>query len=215
MQAYLKPHIHMTQVGREVVALDVRQDTYFCLAGAAAFLTLGEKGAIGFKTDSAHRALAEADLLSDEPDQQRRALPARPVRAASLVLEAPPTPIERLRFVRTSLTVLSNYRKTSFSCLITDTGPRPADCDLRPESIAINRQVALFAHWLPWVPYQEACLYRAYFLRRFLARGSLAADWVFGVTTWPFSAHCWLQVGDIVLDDDVDRVRSYRPIMVV
>lgn len=215
MQAYLKPHIHMVQVGDDVVALDVRQDTYFCLAGAAAFLALGESGAIVFKTELAHRALAEADLLSDEPDQHRRRLPLRPVRATSLVLEAPPKPIERLRFVRTTLTVLSHYRKTSFSSLITDTVPRPTGYVLKSDSAAVVRQVALFGRWLPWVPHQEACLYRAFFLRRFLAQSGLTADWVFGVTTWPFSAHCWLQVGDIVLDDDVDRVRSYRPIMVV
>ena len=215
MQAYLKPHIHMAQVGNDVVALDVRQDTYCCLVGAAAFLGLGENGAIGVKSESAHRALAEADLLSSEADQHRRPLPVKPVRAASLCLETPPTVIERLRFARTSLSVLSHYSGASFSSLITDTVPRPTDCDLTSESAAHVRQVALFARWLPWVPHQEACLYRAFFLRRFLARSGVTADWVFGVTTWPFSAHCWLQVGDIVLDDDVDRVRSYRPIMVV
>ncbi len=79
----------------------------------------------------------------------------------------------------------------------------------------IVRQTALFARWLPWVPSQGACLYRASFLRRFLAASGLTADWVFGVTTWPFSAHCWLQAGDLLLDDDLDRVATYTPLMVV
>ena len=42
-----------------------------------------------------------------------------------------------------------------------------------------------------------------------------AAVWVFGVRTWPFSAHCWLQIGDAVLDDDPERVGIYPPILAV
>jgi hypothetical protein len=37
---------------------------------------------------------------------------------------------------------------------------------------------------------------------------------VFGVRTWPFHAHCWLQCDDVVLDDQADRVAAYAPILV-
>ncbi|WP_312062938.1 lasso peptide biosynthesis B2 protein [Brevundimonas sp.] len=50
---------------------------------------------------------------------------------------------------------------------------------------------------------------------RVLASRGRGATWVFGVRTWPFSAHCWLQVGDVLLDDDLDRVALYTPIMAV
>jgi hypothetical protein len=50
-------------------------------------------------------------------------------------------------------------------------------------------------------------------LLEFLAARGLAADWVFGVRTWPFSAHCWVQAGGIVLNDTVERVAPYRQIL--
>lgn len=37
---------------------------------------------------------------------------------------------------------------------------------------------------------------------------------VFGVTM-PFSAHCWVQIEDVVISDSLDRVLPFRPIMVV
>lgn len=214
MHAYLKPHIHMTPVGDDVVVLDVRHDTYFCLIGASAVLTLDNNGAVAARTDNALQALAQAGLLSDTVDR-RKPMPVTPSRATRLELEAPATLWERARFVRTSLSVLRDYHCASFATLINDPGSKAMGRMADPESSALHRQVALFARWLPWVPAQGTCLYRAFFLRRLLWERGLVADWVFGVTTWPFSAHCWLQVEDLLLDDDVDRVRAYRPIMVV
>lgn len=42
-----------------------------------------------------------------------------------------------------------------------------------------------------------------------------ALVWVFGVRTWPFAAHCWIQIGDLVVGDVLDRVRGYTPIRAV
>ena len=44
--------------------------------------------------------------------------------------------------------------------------------------------------------------------------GGGGADWVFAVKGAPFAAHCWIQLGDIVLNDSVENVRAYTPIMV-
>ena len=52
-------------------------------------------------------------------------------------------------------------------------------------------------------------------LRRFLHRRGLDAAWVFGARTWPFAAHCWLQVGDVVINDRIDHVDRFAPVMVV
>ena len=68
---------------------------------------------------------------------------------------------------------------------------------------------------LPWLPFQGQCLHRAFMLRRLLARRGLSVHWVFGVRTWPFMAHCWLQAGDTLVADDLDRVLGFTPILVV
>jgi hypothetical protein len=62
---------------------------------------------------------------------------------------------------------------------------------------------------------KNECLYDSLALIEFLARNGIYADWVFGVQTRPFAAHCWVQQGDIVFNDTVEHVSGYTPIMVV
>ena len=62
---------------------------------------------------------------------------------------------------------------------------------------------------------RDACLKEALALLYFLGRGGVRADWVFAVKGAPFAAHCWVQLGDVVLNDTVDNVGAYTPIMVV
>jgi hypothetical protein len=62
---------------------------------------------------------------------------------------------------------------------------------------------------------RNACLYDSLALLLFLRRFDICPDWVFGVRTGPFAAHCWLQSGNVVLNDSVENVRSYTPIMAV
>jgi hypothetical protein len=49
----------------------------------------------------------------------------------------------------------------------------------------------------------------------FLAKRGLHASIVIGVTSAPFSAHCWVQTGDLVLNDTVGNARAFTPIRVI
>jgi hypothetical protein len=62
---------------------------------------------------------------------------------------------------------------------------------------------------------KDACLLESLSLLTALGSYRLHAHWVFGVRTEPFFAHCWLQELDCVLNDSVDHVRQFTPIMVV
>jgi hypothetical protein len=62
---------------------------------------------------------------------------------------------------------------------------------------------------------KDECLYDSLALLEFLARYGIYPDWVFGVQTRPFAAHCWVQHGDVVFNDTVEHVSGYTPIMVV
>jgi hypothetical protein len=66
-----------------------------------------------------------------------------------------------------------------------------------------------------WAPAPRQCLVRSFMLMRFLTRAGADARLVFGVRTWPFGAHCWVQAGDQVLDDYADRLVGYSPIMAI
>ena len=68
---------------------------------------------------------------------------------------------------------------------------------------------------LPLTPSAGACLFQAELLLRFLNEAGLDADWVFGVRTWPFLAHCWLQIGDHCVSQNPETLAIYRPIMVL
>ncbi len=75
--------------------------------------------------------------------------------------------------------------------------------------------VTAFHHFRPLFPRDYLCLFDSLALLKFLARYGQYPRWVFGVQLGPFGAHCWVQSGDIVLNDTVERVRSYTPIMVI
>lgn len=62
---------------------------------------------------------------------------------------------------------------------------------------------------------KDECLYDSFALLEFLARYRIYPDWVFGVQTRPFAAHCWVQGGDVVFNDTVEHVSGFTPIMVV
>jgi hypothetical protein len=62
---------------------------------------------------------------------------------------------------------------------------------------------------------KNECLFDSLALLEFLSRHGIYPDWVFGVQTRPFAAHCWVQHGGIVFNDTVEHVSGYTPIMVV
>jgi hypothetical protein len=52
-------------------------------------------------------------------------------------------------------------------------------------------------------------------LLAFLRQRGLYADLVFGVIRQPFAAHCWVQARGVVLNDRLDRVAEFTPILVI
>jgi len=79
-----------------------------------------------------------------------------------------------------------------------------------------HQGVSLFYQLRPFLfSARNACLFDSLTLLLFLRRLRLFPQWIFGVRTGPFAAHCWLQHEHTVLNDTVDNVRSYTPIMLV
>lgn len=59
------------------------------------------------------------------------------------------------------------------------------------------------------------CLVRSLAMIDHLAGQGYYPELVIGIRTGAFSAHCWVQSGTTVLNDAVDRVRLFTPIMVL
>lgn len=67
----------------------------------------------------------------------------------------------------------------------------------------------------PWFPRDYLCLFDSLALTLFLRRRGIFTSWIFAVREDPFAAHCWVQYGDLVLNEYLDRARVYTPIMTV
>jgi hypothetical protein len=66
-----------------------------------------------------------------------------------------------------------------------------------------------------YVPIATCCLLDSLALSGFLARRHFHSNIVFGVTYEPFSAHCWVQSGDIALNETVGNAMAHTIIKVV
>jgi hypothetical protein len=73
--------------------------------------------------------------------------------------------------------------------------------------------IAAFKNLRPLYPRPYLCLFDSLALLEFLASYGSFPRVVFGVVADPFQAHCWLQEGNVVLDDDLERVGRYKPIL--
>lgn len=210
---HLAGWVHGARLGQDIVLLDTRKGEYFCLPN----------GADAFSPSGSDLEILDADLAADlsdlallgEPDPLRRAPPPR----ASLDLGSPPSPRlatrELLDAVVAYGVMLRRYYRRPFAELITYAAKHRPTAPPREISADLVRRVALFRRLLPLAPFPGVCLYRAFLLLIFLRQAGFDADWVFGVKTWSFEAHCWLQIGDTVLDDRAERLVAYTPILVV
>lgn len=207
------PDIHVAIVEEDVVVLDLKTDGYLCLPGLGLHLRRSAAGRWSSQEPRLLRDLVDLGLFEDGDAAPPVPLPraSRSSRQTSLTPEgwAP-----RFSLLVTYARCSASIRGRPVRALIERSPnlPLPSTPDAVEDAA---RHAKLFERWTPFVPGQGECLYRAFLLRSYLAERGFGSSWVFGVRTWPFAAHCWLQCGDLVLDDDPDRIGLYTPILVV
>ena len=220
----LRKDLSYCRVGDQLVFMDIGSDRYFQIPHRFEQIFLAHVN--GFEDlDSGISYLIERSILVE---QTKRAVDSRPdiqpaVRSA---MEAPHNP-QRLR-VRELIEVFAIVLRTRFD-MKTSTLSRildrlSAERYLRaaqampPANLSehhIANAVAAFRRGRLYVPIEMCCLLDSMAMTRFLLRRRIHAHVVFGIALDPFSAHCWVQVGDLVLNDSVGNVHSHTPIRVV
>jgi len=215
MALWLASDVHAAAIDEDIVFLDVAADAYLCLVQASALVTLGEGGAVAPRDEASAQTLVEAGLVSHAPRPPARTIPAKPtldLRGAA----RRPSPREIVASLLASGAAAHDFRQFGFARILERArrSRPPADGPLgaAPQDAVLDA-AAVFARLRPWSPVGGACLQRSYQLLVYLRRLGLDADWVIGVRTWPFMAHCWLQSGPVALDDDVERLVAYTPIL--
>lgn len=74
---------------------------------------------------------------------------------------------------------------------------------------------ARFAAARRLAPVAGNCLSNSLALLRWLGDQADGACLIFGAKLDPFAAHCWVQAGDLLLNDHPDRIERFTPVRVV
>ena len=232
----LSSHVFVCLQDEHVVFLDVRNDRYFALE---AVQTRGLETLVrGWPVRAADAGRLAAEVLESGvldllmrrgllTPETRAGKDATPIACDEPAEEIFPDdtgerPIfgffELCRFAFAALTASLSLKFMRFERVILHVRLRRARATRIPpfDPERARKLTAIFS-WLR--PYfftsRDACLFEALALARFLAGHDIYPRWVFGVQARPFSAHCWLQYEGMVLNDSVEHVSQYTPIMVV
>lgn len=208
MSLYLKPDVHAAVIGDSAVLLDVYGDRYLCLPQGGAALRRLPSGATEVFGQAEALALADDGLLTTVQPSGLRPIPDKPLRT---IIHEPANvrPGDLLRALGAALEQRAIRPGAGIAAYLSDAS---SDSPLgEPGDVA--QAAAAFWRLSPWLPVEGECLVRSSLLMRFLRRRGLRADWVFAVRLYPFMAHCWVQIGDVCLNDDVERLAAYTPLL--
>lgn len=212
--ASLARRVHAAVIEDDVVLLDVLGDRYFCLPSAAGLPGADWRAGRPGRDEALIAELREAGLVEDGPSVARPAWLVRPTAEAAIGGAVRLRDVARL-VVEAVVDYLFQFRGKSFAILLEAAAcGRPANVEacVTPELLA---EVARLRHALRFAPVPRKCLTQSFLLLRLLRRRGHDATWVIAVRVWPFAAHCWLQVGETVLDEHWERLDAFEPILAV
>ena len=220
-----------------MVFLDLRRDKYLCLnerntriaasllpnASVPARLPSSERfGDADNNTERVYHALTHTGLITDEEAAGKR--------AAIVEVQTPENPLTESAseagnvrlghlsvFFRACIRASCKLRFYSMQQTVRSIESRKLQQTVSPTSSdnSLQELVTVFRHLRPYYPRKYLCLYDSLALVEFLSHYGLYPQWVFGVAVDPFNAHCWVQDTNCVLNDSLEFVRRYTPIMVV
>jgi len=207
-------------VADQAIFLDVGHDRYFSVGGAAAQAMqalLEQRPASKVELDR----LLKAGLIEIGEAPQPSQLICATVPARSLVEEGGGRAFRGLGpLLQVSASLAKarrDVKRRPLASILDDIKSRKAGGSYPSvrSSDARLEVAATFNAARRFVPIKPSCLQDSLALLACLARRRLSADLVFGVKLHPFSAHCWVQAGDIVLNDAIDHVTIHTPILVI
>ena len=213
--AQLRPGVHGVDIQGDLVLLDVPGDGYFCLPQAG--VRVEPDGRVLIASDEIFGQLLDGGFLgsTDAPAAGSQATVAPLPAPSRTALQDLPRPSWRQgpEMARALVDVAVHYRGRPLSHLVALAQARAEAAAPPCVEDGLLRCVRSFHAWIPYAPVTGKCLLRSFMLLRHLRRAGYDAAWIFAVRTWPFGAHCWLQVEDLVLDDEPERLRPFHTIL--
>lgn len=233
-QYYLPEHVFACLTLRHWVFLDVKRDQYFVLDedGARHFEAIfqGRLEREPLSVTEQEAIIRTADELVSQEILSRSAANTRALNRNNPIL-SPTTSLKSDGHDSTKFGLLKLLPAFSIACItahrqlkyrpLAETVERvrrrrkaihPKETEAVPD---VAQLVKSFRTLRLLFPRSYLCLFDSLALLEFLSIFRIMPNWVFGVVAEPFQAHCWLQSNDVVLNDTIERVSVYTPIMVV
>ncbi|MCP1374691.1 lasso peptide biosynthesis B2 protein [Dyella lutea] len=219
----LRSDLSYCQVGQRLVFLDIGSDRYFHLTppmerGLTKYLTGDDCSEIDV------RELVDRSILVEPPSSKASDQPSiAPADHSAMEVATPSRPLRILETIEVFAVVVATRIKLKTSMLGNLLDRLATTRTIRSARIAslndISEQhildaAAAFRRARLYVPIDMRCLLDSIAMANFLSRRGIAAHVVFGVALDPFSAHCWVQAGNLVLNDSLGNVASHTPIRV-
>lgn len=204
-------------VADRVLFLDVPNDRYFCLNvdTEASFRRLCTGQALPTDTDR----LRHAALVVASDDESVPAPCSAPDRSGESLLDRrlePPDVIDVTRAYATLAVTATHLRYAGLAAALKRVERRSAGHrGTSPPPLVIERIVAAFVATRAWFNEHDRCLLRSLAIAHRLAAIGATPTVVLAVKLQPFGAHCWVQLGDRLVNDRIDIVRHYTPILAI
>jgi hypothetical protein len=231
----LAAHVRACRIDGQVILLDLSKNKYLgiddsrlpaladAVGGWPAWATPQVPSDSGAAIDKLTAPLLQRGLLSYESTERSLAADVQEATASLNAEEAMrtarlgPRRIQRLLWGATCAAMKLRYR--SLFAIAAGVAARRARHTRTPNIPPIERlreAVAAYMRMRPFVlSAHDRCLNDSLTLLHFLAAEGAFPRWVIGVRTRPFGAHSWVQMDGVVLNDQHEHVRQYRPILVV
>ncbi|NIK40282.1 hypothetical protein FHY12_002607 [Xanthomonas arboricola] len=219
----LRDDLAFCSINERLVFLDVGNDRYFRLPEALehsllTYLAQAPVSDLEINDLVARGLLVERSRATADP--QPSVMPAARSAMEMSISARRPQLFETLEVLALVLSTRLALKRSPLSRVLGSLSAGARRRGMQQRSVAgleqrLTDAASVFRRARVWVPVEMRCLLDSVALARFLRRRQLDAQIVFGVALDPFSAHCWVQTGDLVLNDTVGNVHAHTPIRVV
>jgi hypothetical protein len=220
MNFELREGISCCEAGGRFLFLDLDRNRYFALAPEAeqTFRRLVARDALAPEDRDRLDGLVESGLLARADwDARPKPCPAPPAPECSLLEEDlhAGAPALAHALYRLALGVLVFKLRPLPAILARLEDRKRAIEPWESDDAALLEVAAAFSRSGLIAAPLDQCLPRSIAVAHALLDRNIAPLFVIGVRLKPFGAHCWVQHGSTVVNETVDNVRNFTPILVV
>jgi hypothetical protein len=208
------PDIAIAHVADTLIFLDIKGDRYFRLPREVEheLIAIIGNGRIAARSALADRAVELGALVLSDAPPQILSLNAPDVPQESAIdrIDNRQPRLADLVTVAWSLGASARLLRRSVFAQAIESPAASAKASDKSDALALATRFDRARRLLPLAP---KCLRDSLALRLWLRRRGVHATLVLGVTGAPFSAHCWLEAGNHILNETSDAARRFTPIL--